>query len=142
MNGSQNYECRCGYHHHMEKMAEGVRANQVAVRHALVMGHDVDAAERGQGADKSNPAEHAPTGHAQKGVNHHDQNAEETQSNFRRKTMQVRNLLGWEVHYCSSRLSEMVARDASRSRGDAITVCVSEGDVGAGRTTSCGAPPS
>ena len=130
-------------HHDVHKHAESVRADQVAIGRALVVRHHVDAAQRGQSADKCDPSQSALSSGAKEGIHDHCQNAEEAQDDFRREAVQVRNLLGREVHYRATRLSEMVVSDAPRSRGETITVRLPEvGGGSAGWAASCGRPPS
>ena len=141
---AENCERRRDDHDDVDKYAEGVRANQVAIRHALVVRHNVDAAQRCQRADKSDPSQSALAGRAEEGIHDHDQNAEEAQDDFRREAVQVRDLLGREVHYRATRLSEMVVRDASRSRGenDYGTLRRRWAPAARGWAASCGRPPS
>ena len=127
IDGAEDRQRRRDDHHDVHKHAESVGADQVAIGRALVVRHHADAAQRGQRADKCDPSQSALSSGAEEGIHDHDEDAEEAQDDFRREAMQIRDLLGRELHYRATRLSEMVASDASRSRGETITVRLRRG---------------
>src|SRR5208282_1192603 len=91
---------RRGDDHHVDENAERVDADQIAVRHAVVMGWKINRGQRDNRAGKPEPPEYALARRADKRINEHDQDAEGAEHNLREEASDIRVLLVGEVYHC------------------------------------------
>src|ERR1700720_3013542 len=119
----------------MDKNAEGVRANQIAVGHTRVVRHQMNPKQSAEGPDESKPTERAFVRGRNKRVRNHDHDAEYTKNYFRREAVQIADLFGVQGHHGWTRLSEIAVADEFFCGRAATAVCLAAGSGIAGRDT-------
>src|SRR5208282_6607302 len=93
---------------------------------------EVDAPESHERSSEGHPREHALPRGAEKRVQNHDDDAERAQDDFWRETMEVRNLVGGDLHHGCARLSAIGVSEACPLLGGSTAARADSGLIAGG----------